>query len=79
MLDKPFLMRASSCQANLTLGIEMIQPRKQLQGAGLGYLGAGIAFLVVAASGQPAFLGVGMAFIGLGIAFIAKARKDKQP
>jgi hypothetical protein len=54
----------------------MIQPRK-LKGAGISYLGAGAAFFAVAASGQPAFLGVGLAFIGLGIAFIAKSRKDQ--
>ncbi len=49
---------------------------KNLRAAGIGYLGTGAAFLAVAASGQPAFMGVGFAFIGLGIAFIARGRKD---
>lgn len=54
----------------------MAEPGKKLKGAGISYLGSGVAFLAVAASGQPAFLGVGMAMIGLGIAFLAKSRKN---
>lgn len=50
---------------------------KNLKGAGISYLGAGVAFLAVAASGQLAFLGVGLALIGLGIAFLAKSRNDR--
>jgi hypothetical protein len=51
-------------------------PGKNLRAAGFSYLGSGTAFLAVAASGQPAFLGVGCAFIGIGIAFIARGRTD---
>ena len=51
-------------------------PARNLRAAGISYLGSGAAFLAVAASGQPAFLGVGCAFIGLGIAFIVRGRKD---
>jgi hypothetical protein len=54
----------------------MIEPGKKLKGAGISYLGSGVAFLALAASGQTAFLGVGMAMIGLGIAFLAKSRKN---
>ena len=36
---------------------------KNLKGGGLAFLGSGVAFLGVAASGQPAFLGVAMAMI----------------
>ena len=35
----------------------------------------GSAFLVIAVTGQMAFLGVGMAFFALGIVFLAKSRK----
>ena len=48
---------------------------KNLKGGGLAFLGSGVAFLGVAASGQPAFLGVAMAMIALGIVFIGKSRK----
>jgi hypothetical protein len=50
-------------------------PGKNLRAAGFSYLGAGAAFLAVAAAGQPSFTGVGCAFIGLGVAFLARARK----
>ena len=48
---------------------------KNLKGGGLAFLGSGVAFLGVASSGQPAFLGVAMAIIALGIVFIGKSRK----
>ena len=51
--------------------------RKNLGAAGISYLGAGMAFLAVAASGQRAFLGVGCAFIGMGIAFIVRGRRGR--
>ena len=38
---------------------------KNLKGGGLAFLGSGVAFLGVAASGQPAFLGVAMAMIAM--------------
>lgn len=52
-----------------------MEPRKNLKGAGAGFIGVGVAFLVIASSGQAAFLGVGMAFIALGIVFLAKSRQ----
>lgn len=48
---------------------------KNLKGGGLAFLGSGVAFLGVAASGQPAFLGVAMAMIAVGIVYLAKSRK----
>ena len=48
---------------------------KHLKGVGGGFLGIGMAFLIIAMNGQPAFLGVGMAFLALGIVFLAKSRK----
>lgn len=57
----------------------MATPRNRLKGAGASYLGVGVAFLAVAASGQTAFLGVGVVFLVLGVAALAKARKDDQP
>lgn len=51
----------------------MATPR-DLRGAGMGYLGVGAAFLAIAASGQPSFVGVGFAFLGLALAFLLKAR-----
>ena len=48
---------------------------KNLKGGGLAFLGSGVAFLGVAASGQLAFLGVGAAMIAIGIAFLVKSRK----
>lgn len=47
---------------------------KNLKGGGLAFLGSGVAFLGVAASGQPAFFGVATAMIALGIVFLAKSR-----
>ena len=52
------------------------QPTKA---SGSTFLGPGVAFMGIAASGQSAFWGVGMTFLTLGIVFLAKARKDKQP
>ena len=49
---------------------------KNLKGAGAGFLGVGMAFLIIAMNGQPAFIGVGMAFLTLGIVFLAKSRKN---
>jgi hypothetical protein len=43
----------------------------------MGYLGVGAAFLAIAASGQPAFAGVGFAFLGLAVAFLLKARGSR--
>lgn len=57
----------------------MATPRNRLKGAGASYLGVGVAFLAVAASGQTAFLGVGLVFVVLGFAALARARKDGQP
>ena len=48
---------------------------KNLKGAGASFLGVGVAFLVIALTGQMAFMGVGAAFLALGIAFLAKSRK----
>ena len=52
-----------------------MEPRKNLKGAGAGFLGVGVAFLAIAVTGQSAFLGVGMAFLALGIVFLAKSRQ----
>ncbi len=52
----------------------MDKPRN-LKGGGIAFLGSGLAFLGVAASGQLAFLGVGMAMIAIGVVFIVKSRK----
>ncbi|WP_256645942.1 hypothetical protein [Thermomonas paludicola] len=51
---------------------------RNLKGAGIGWLGSGIAFVAIGASGQTAFLGVGLAFLGLGIGAIVQSRKDSQ-
>ena len=51
----------------------MATPR-DLRGPGMGYLGVGAAFIAIAASGQPAFTGVGFAFLGLALASWSKAR-----
>lgn len=53
----------------------MATPRNRLKGAGTGLLGLGMAFLIIAFNGQPAFLGVGMAFLALGIGFLDRARR----
>ncbi len=53
--------------------------RKNQKGAGAGLLGVGMAFLVIAMSGQPAFIGVGMAFLALGIVFLANSGKRDCP
>jgi len=50
-------------------------PRK-LKGASAAFFGIGIALLVIAISGQTAFVGVGMAFVALGAAFLAGSRKE---
>ena len=50
--------------------------RHNPQGAGGALVGLGMAFLVLALHGQPAFLGAAMAFLALGIGFLAKPRKD---
>lgn len=54
-----------------------MEPRKNLKGAGAGFLGVGVAFLVIGLSGQTAFLGVAMAFVVLGMVFMGKARQDR--
>lgn len=51
---------------------------RNLAGAGIGWLGAGSAFVIIGASGQTAFLGVGLAFLGLGIGAIVQSRKGGQ-
>lgn len=51
---------------------------RNLEGAGISWLGAGLAFVAIGASGQTAFLGVGLAFLGLGIGALVKSRKDSQ-
>ena len=48
---------------------------KQIQGAGLTFLGCGIAFSAIGVSGQSTFIGVGLAFMVLGIVFLAKSRQ----
>jgi hypothetical protein len=54
------------------------QDPKTLKGAGAGFLGVGIAFFVIATTGdQPIFVGVGCAFIALGVVFLGKARQDR--
>jgi len=52
-----------------------MEPRKNLKGAGAGFIGVGVAFLAIASGGQTAFIGVGLAFIGVGIVFLAKSRQ----
>ncbi|MCC7095558.1 MAG: hypothetical protein IT472_00040 [Thermomonas sp.] len=52
------------------------QTPNNVKGSGIGFLGAGAAFLAIGISGQVAFIGVGAAFLGLGIAFLVKARRD---
>lgn len=54
-----------------------MEPRKNLKGAGAGFIGVGVAFLVIAVTGQMAFMGVGTAFLALGVVFLAKARQDR--
>jgi hypothetical protein len=62
----------SSCQACLTRNRSETMHCRQTRGAGLTFLGCGIAFLAIGYSGQPAFIGVGFSFIGLSLALIAK-------
>ncbi len=52
---------------------------KYQKGAGGGLLGLGMAFLVIAMSGQPAYIGVGMAFLALGIVFLARSGNRSCP
>lgn len=54
-----------------------MEQRKNLKGAGAGFIGVGVAFLVIAVTGQMAFMGVGTAFLALGVVFLAKARQDR--
>jgi len=55
-----------------------MEQRKNPKAAGAAFLGAGIAFLVVAFStDQTAFIGVAMAFVVLGVVFLGKARQDR--
>ena len=68
-------MSVSLCQASLTATEHGDGQTGEPEGGGLAFLGSGVAFLGVAASGQPAFLGVAMAMIALGIVFIGKSRK----
>lgn len=56
-----------------------MKSRKNQNGAGAGLLGLGMAFLVIAMSGQPALTGVGMAFLALGIGFLANGGKRNCP
>ena len=53
----------------------MVTPRNRLKGAGTGFLGIGMAFLVIAFNGQPALLGVGMAFLAVGLGLLDRARR----
>ncbi|MGY0505805.1 hypothetical protein [Luteimonas sp. e5] len=50
--------------------------RKPAKGAGAGLLAVGIAFMVLAFSGQPAMLGVGLVFLTLGVVFLARSHKE---
>jgi|JI10StandDraft_1071094.scaffolds.fasta_scaffold18053_9 hypothetical protein len=52
-----------------------MKPGKNFKGAGAAFFGVGIAFMVVAYTGQLAFLGVGMAFFALSIVFLGKSRQ----
>lgn len=54
-----------------------MEPRKNLKGAGAGFLGVGVAFLAIGLTGQTAFIGVAMAFVVLGVVFLGKARQDR--
>lgn len=56
-----------------------MKSRKYQNGAGAGLLGLGMAFLVIAMSGQHALLGVGMALLALGLGFLANAGKRDCP
>jgi hypothetical protein len=53
----------------------MAIPHSRLQSAGLSFPCVGAAFVAIAASGQPAFLGVGVVFVVLGTVFLARRRK----
>ena len=48
---------------------------KNFKGAGAAFFSVGLAFMVIAFTGQLAFVGVGMAFFALGVVFLAKSRK----
>lgn len=54
-----------------------MEPRKNLKGAGAGFLGVGVAFLVIGLTGQTTFIGVAMTFVVLGVVFLGKARQDR--
>lgn len=55
-----------------------MESRKNLKGAGAGFLGVGIAFLAITLStDRTAFMGVAMAFIALGLVFLGASRKDR--
>ena len=68
-------MPISLCQASLTHGVSTWNHARTSKAQAQRFLGVGIAFLVIALTGQLAFLGVGMAFIALGVVFLAKSRK----
>lgn len=53
----------------------MVTPCNRLKSTGTGFLGIGMAFLVVAFNGQPAMLGGGMAFLAVGLGFLDRARR----
>ena len=52
-----------------------MEPVRQGRGAGVGFIGVGVAFIAIATTGgQPAFLGVGLAFLALGIGAMVRRR-----
>ena len=54
-----------------------MEPRKDMKGAGAGFVGVGVAFLAIGLTGQTAFIGVAMAFVAIGVVFLGKARQDR--
>lgn len=54
-----------------------MEPRKDMKGAGAGFVGVGVAFLAIGLTGQTAFTGVAMAFVAICVVFLGKARQDR--
>lgn len=48
--------------------------RKVSAGTGAGFIGVGVAFLALGASGQAAFTGSGIIFLALGIGALVRSR-----
>ncbi len=79
MSTKPETTFCTALNKRVPSTVYRMKTEQPTKASGSTFLGPGVAFMGIAASGQSAFWGVGMTFLTLGIVFLAKARKDKQP